>query len=170
MNIKKFLITGAKVIVGVVAGVAAFLGINKLIKNEEEVLEENNINVENKINENLEKNNIDDNSSYTNKFQKTVTGFKSAQNVLGKIFVLFQSLTLLIENFSRVFSKDSISYQQVNTGYGPNWGYNQDIVVDPSGKYWSRRVSPFITEVGTFENNSGSNYQSNQFQNQYYKY
>lgn len=154
MNVKEALITGLKIVGGILAGVAVFFGIGKLLnKNKKENEEENTTTT---TEENLEESQQTEEQSKEeggdngDKFQKVVNGFRSFQNVFGKIFILLQSLTSLVENTSRVFSKDSTNFQP--TGYqqpGPGWSYSQPINVTPDGQFWTRRVSPFITEVGT---------------------
>lgn len=141
MNFKKILISGIKVVASIVAGAAVFLGISKLVENTKTTKVKNG---------SEEVNPLEETNTEDEKIKKVVTGFRSAQDVFGKVFILFQSLTTLIENISRVFGNESSAFQpSFNQGYNPGWAYNQQIVVDPDGKHWTRRVSPFVTEVGT---------------------
>lgn len=160
MSFKEVVKIGLKLIGGIIAGAAVFFGIGKLFK---EKKEEGN---DEEVKEDRDKQPAEtkEEGVNINKENRLVEGFKSFQNVFGKVFILLQSLTVLIENTFRVFSKDNTIYQQSSMyQYNPGWTYSQPVNVGVNGDYWSRRISPFITEVGPCNPNPGDFYNEKRY-------
>lgn len=71
---------------------------------------------------------------------------KNVQDTCGRLFTFVQSLTMVVDNFSRIFRNDGNSYLN-QPYYGDPWGYRQPIDMG-NGVYWNR-ISPYIIEASS---------------------
>lgn len=153
MNYGKILSVGFKVLVAAVAGVAVFIGVDKI-----------NTNNGNQ-NGGFRQKSIPDDPSFSSgsDFQPNnntqiqqvkrdkndsniVEKMKNVQDTCGRLFTFVQSLTMVVDNFSRIFRNDGNSYL-TQPYYGDPWGYRQPIDMG-NGVYWNR-ISPYIIEASS---------------------
>lgn len=147
MSFKEFCQIGFKIIAASSAAVAVFIGIGKIIKEKKEKEED--------VTENCSNDEEQGNSFNYNGTTTTVTkskenesglleGIKKTQDVCGKLFTVFQSLSIVVDNLTKVFKggDSNTSYFSSN----PWYGYSQPVQMG-NGQVW-QRVSPFIVEAG----------------------
>lgn len=153
MNIKTICSFGIKVIAAGVAGIAVFLGIGRLSKTKKcrtgdpSELETDSLNVsEQQLPQEAEPASNDN----------IMNGLKKVQDISNKVFAVVQSLTIVADNLSRVFSNKggAANYNQAYFGRDP-WSYCQPVDMG-NGQVWNR-ISPYIIEVPP------TNYQRNSY-------
>lgn len=150
MNYGKILKIGFKVLIAAVAGAAVFIGVDKA----------SNGNNQRKPNNSFQDDpcfstgngNRFNNGSPTTQVRRNeddsnfVSKMKNVQDSCGKLFAFVQSLTVVADNFSRIFQNNGNSCIG-QPYYGNNrWGYQP--VNLGNGVIWNR-ISPYIVEVGT---------------------
>lgn len=146
MNIKKFCIAGLKFIAAGLAGIAAFFGIGKLMGNKSKACDGEEINSDCSPDESCDTELTEDDSdkTFSDKADSIAVNLRKAQDTCGKIFSVIQSLTLVVDNLSRVFGNNSNQLFNQPVGMSNNWMYNQPQPIPMgNGDTWYR-VSPHI--------------------------
>lgn len=144
MSFKEICQAGLKILAGIAAGVAVFIGISKIMKktgNEENVNQE----TEEKIDEGTGE--IHGELRRTpGKGEQFANGVRKVQDVCGKVFTIVQTLSLVADSISRVFGSSGVtqSYGSDPHLYGNYYGQPIDM---GNGRIWNR-VSPCIVEAG----------------------
>lgn len=154
MNYGKILSVGFKVLVAAVAGVAVFIGVDKINANngnqnqpKQRCIPDDDPCFSSPRSEFQPNNDVpvqqvkrsEDDSSIVEKM-------KNVQDTCGKLFTFVQSLTMVVDNFSRIFRNDGSS-RLSQPYYGDPWGYRQPINMG-NGVYWNR-ISPYIIEASS---------------------
>lgn len=173
MELVKVLKVGFKILVAVGAGIAIFAGMSPRKKNDcsdsntsQHPQPDNNSAfrddraVSNDFREDgaIQRSEMkDDNGQQESGISQNL---KSAQDMLGRLFTFVQTLTMVSESFSKLFSKNRNSEYYSQPGYGApdNNGWssmfsNNDVrypYIESRGDgYVFRRISPFIVEYDT---------------------
>lgn len=149
----QFFSIGLKVLTAAGVGIAVYLGIDKVVKNnsqpgtcdrkpQQPTRDHNNPNSNSNIQE-VENTNHDVQPSSA---EKVVSGLKVAQDVFSRAFSLCQNVSMAVENIVRIFGNSSSGnyggYDYYNNN-DPYYNRYQDKYKDPPGY---RRLSPFIIE------------------------
>ena len=137
MELKTILKVGFKICVAVAAGLAIFMGIDRTIKKDE------------KIEGGPKKTGMEQLSSNEPVPEEgVVQKMRNVQGTLGKLFAFAQALTLVVENFKKVFAGPGESGYYSGQPYytsNPFYEFNRPTYVGDG--VIMNRVSPFITEV-----------------------
>lgn len=167
MCFKEFCQLGIKILAAGMTAAAVFFGIGKLTKK-----------VKEKPKETAAEDNSEQQSSSGegNRFQfncgedqkeqpqqqqennTVLNGLRKTQDICGKLFAVFQSLTMVVENLNRIFGRNSGGYEQPYFNQSNPWCYSQQPVVQmDSGNVWTR-LSPYIVAAGPNPNNNDNGF------------
>lgn len=175
MCFKEFCQLGIKILAAGVTATVVFFGIGKLSKKKKAVNNPNNATEESSSEAATEGNSsrFEPSSEFGNnnraefnnypqqpaESNSVLAGLKKTQDICGKLFAVFQSLTTVVENLTRIFNGGS-GYDQPYFNQGNPWCYyNQQpqTVQSDNGTIWTR-LSPYIVAAGpnpNFNNNGG---------------
>lgn len=183
MCFKEICQLGIKVLAAGLTAAAVFFGIGKLgekkkkaVNNpegEESKVEESSRSAEgdNRFESSWNNDNNNNNFQPMAPQQETngvIAGLKKTQDICGKLFAVFQSLTTVVENLTRIFNGGGSSYyDQPYFNQGNPWCYySQQPVQMDNGTVWTR-LSPYIVAAGpnpnNFNNNNGFNNNRNHY-------
>lgn len=137
MNFKEICKVGLKILVGLAAGVAAVLGINKLGKRKQQP--------QPKPEENEERVNRREVTKERSISQGNImNNLNQVYNACSKISGIVQTLSMVIGNLSTIFGP-----ARETQPFGSSYGTFGSPIVDFGNGAWSRRISPHIVEVNT---------------------
>lgn len=171
MCFKEFCQLGIKILAAGMTAAAVFFGIGKLTKKKkeepEETAAENNSEQQSSGEGNRFQFNYGDEQKEQPQQQQenaVLNGLKKTQDVCGKLFAVFQSLTMVVENLNRIFGGNSGSYEQPYFNQSNPWCYSQPVVQMDNGNVWTR-LSPYIVAAGPNPNNNNgfNNYGRNHY-------
>lgn len=155
---KTILKVGLRVCVAAIAGLAVFIGIDKVNKNNNEKTEKPEGGPKKTGMENLSSNEPVPEESVVQKM-------RNIQGTLGKLFACVQALTLVVESFRKILSGTGenngggyYNTQPYYLGSNPfysNYGYYPQQTYTSEDGVIFNRISPFITEVICNNSNRG---------------
>lgn len=167
MSFKEFCQLGVKILAAGMTAAAVFFGIGKLTKKskEKETAEDNSKQEETSSNgdNRFQFNCGEDQKQQPQQENSVINGLKKTQDVCGKLFAVFQSLTMVVENLNRIFGNNGNEQPYFNQN-NP-WCYSNPVVQMDNGNVWTR-LSPYIVAAGPNPNNNNNGY--NNYGRNYY--
>lgn len=146
MNYGKLILNGFKVLLAAVAGAAVYFSVDKAGKKSQsnkpfEKREECTTTTSFDCNEGNQQVVVRNNEG-----TDIVKGLKNVQESCGKLFAFMQSLTMVADNFLKIFRGDNSYIGQPY--YNNPWGGYQQPVNMENGVFWNR-ISPYIVEASS---------------------